>query len=202
MSPMRDRRAAEAPPAGRLRLADLAIATRDRQRVREGGEERCDLCGEPVPADHRHLLDLSVRELRCACQACQVLFADAAAGGASYRLVPRRRERLTGFAWSGVGAPVRTVFLVRDSGADRPVMYYPSPAGAVAGPAWDDPVLDRLAPDVEALLLDREHGAWIVPIDDCYRLVGLVRSRWHGLTGGSAVREQIARFFTELRSTR
>ncbi|MEV0387029.1 DUF5947 family protein [Nonomuraea sp. NPDC050643] len=160
--------------------------------------ERCDLCGEPVPPEHRHLFDLTVRELRCACRACQVLFDHTAAGGGQYRLVPRRRERLTGLAWSGVGAPVRTVFLVRDSGAGVPVMYYPSPAGVVAGPAWDDPALARLEPDVEALLLDREHGAWIVPLDDCYRLAGLVRSRWRGLTGGPGVREQIARFFIDL----
>ncbi|MFC7583816.1 DUF5947 family protein [Nonomuraea antimicrobica] len=116
--------------------------------------------------------------------------------------MPRRRERLTGFAWTGLGAPVRTVFLVRDSAAERPVMYYPSPAGAVAAPAWDDPALARLEPDVEALLLDRDHGAWIVPLDDCYRLVGLVRARWQGLTGGSAVRELIDRFFTDLSEDR
>ncbi|MDF5751749.1 DUF5947 family protein [Spongiactinospora sp. TRM90649] len=176
------------------RLRRLAVRRTDDDTPRE----RCDLCGDPVPAEHRHVLDLTVRELRCACRACQVLFDHTAAGGGHYRLVPRRRERVTGFTWAGVGAPVRTVFLVRDSESDRPVMYYPSPAGAVAGPAWDDPLLARVTPDVEALLLDRDHGAWIVPIDDCYRLVGMVRAHWHGLTGGPEAREQIARFFAEL----
>ncbi|MEV0312556.1 DUF5947 family protein [Nonomuraea fuscirosea] len=196
--------------SGRLRLHDLTRRRRTTTPATASSgdadqpvsEERCELCGEPVPEGHRHLLDLTTRELCCACRACQVLFDHAAAGGAQYRLVPRRRERQDGFTWSGLGAPVRTVFLVRDSGAGRSVMYYPSPAGAVAGPAWDDPLMALLEPDVEALLLDRDHGAWIVPLDDCYRLVGLVRSHWRGLTGGPDVRERIARFFTDLSDDR
>ena len=31
----------------------------------------------------------------------------------------------------------------------------------------------------------REH--WLVPIDDCFRLVGLIRTHWRGLTGGREV---------------
>ncbi|MEQ4717559.1 DUF5947 family protein [Nonomuraea sp. B19D2] len=186
------------------------LASRPRERPHR--EQDCELCGEPLPAIHRHLLELPARELRCACRACQVLFDHAAAGGGHYRLVPERRLRLSGFSldeetWAGLRAPVRTVFVIHDSGTGLPAQYYPSPAGAVQAPvdlpAWerlrrDNPVLQQLEPDVEALLADRDRGAWIVPVDDCYALVGAIRTRWRGLTGGPEVREHIKRFFTDL----
>ena len=59
-------------------------------------------------------------------------------------------------------------------------------------------MLAQLEPDVEALLVNRARGArehWLVPIDDCYGLVGLIRTRWRGLTGGKEVWEEIGRFF-------
>lgn len=177
-------------------------------------EQACELCAEPLADVHRHLLELPARELRCACRACQVLFDHGAAGGGHYRLVPERRLRLSGFdldrpAWARLGAPVRTVFLVQHSDGP-PTLYYPSPAGAVraavAPSVWEqlcrsDPALDRARPepDVEALLADRDHGAWIVPVDDCYALVGTVRAHWRGLSGGQDVRDHITRFFTDLR---
>jgi hypothetical protein len=37
-----------------------------------------------------------------------------------------------------------------------------------------------------------------VPIDDCFRLVGLIRMHWRGLTGGREVWLQLAQFFDEL----
>ena len=39
-------------------------------------------------------------------------------------------------------------------------------------------MLATLEPDIEALLVNRARGArrhWIVPIDECYALVGLIR---------------------------
>jgi hypothetical protein len=39
----------------------------------------------------------------------------------------------------------------------------------------------------------------VVPIDDCYALVALIRSRWKGLAGGTDVREELERFFESLR---
>jgi hypothetical protein len=58
-----------------------------------------------------------------------------------------------------------------------------------------------LEPDVEALLVNRAQGAhehWIVPIDDCFRLVGVIRTHWKGLTGGREVWQRIPAFFEEL----
>jgi hypothetical protein len=36
-------------------------------------------------------------------------------------------------------------------------------------------------------------------MDECYSLVGLIRMRWRGLSGGREVWEEIARFFEQLR---
>ena len=94
--------------------------------------------------------------------------------------------------------------------AERVSAFYPSPAGPTESllelEAWteleaDNPVLAELEPDVEALLVSRardmrEH--WLVPIDDCYELVGLIRSRWRGFGGGEEVWAEIDRFFDDL----
>jgi hypothetical protein len=54
---------------------------------------------------------------------------------------------------------------------------------------------------VEALLVNRTRGArrqWLVPVEDCYALVGLIRTRWRGFTGGREVWEEVERFFGAL----
>ena len=190
------------------------LATRAAQ-AREAAQERCELCGEPVPAEHRHVLDLQRRELMCACRACVILFDREAAGAGHYRLVPDRRLRLTDFdlpdlAWEELRLPVDMAFFFRSSAAGRVQALYPSPMGPTESllglEAWDalvaaNPVLGTLVPDVEALLARRVRGArghWLVPIDDCYALVGLIRTRWRGLTGGTEVWQEIARFFEGL----
>jgi hypothetical protein len=38
-----------------------------------------------------------------------------------------------------------------------------------------------------------------VGIDECYKLVGLIRLHWRGLSGGTAVWGEIGRFFTSLK---
>ncbi len=55
--------------------------------------------------------------------------------------------------------------------------------------------------DVEALLVNRVRGArrqWIVPIDVCYALVGLIRTHWRGFTGGAEVWRELDKFFDGL----
>lgn len=195
-----------------MKLAQLA---RQAAVEREQELERCDLCGEPIPADHRHLLDLSSRELMCACQACRLLFERPAAGGIHYRLVPARRLELEDFvmddaAWARLRIPVEMAFFFWSSEARRVQAYYPGPMGATESllelGAWDDlvrdnPVLGTLEPDVEALLVNRARGArvhLVVPIEDCYRLVGLIRTRWRGLSGGEEVWKAIDEFFKEV----
>jgi hypothetical protein len=193
-----------------------AVARRASQE-REAELEHCDLCGEPIPPEHRHLLDLRSRELMCACRACKILFDRGAAGGGHFRLVPDRRLRLADFqlddvAWEELRLPVEMAFFFHSSDAGRVVAYYPSPAGPTESlldlAAWEEleganPVLRELEPDVEALLVNRSRGArdyFLVPIEDCYALVGLIRTRWRGLTGGSEVWEEIKGFFDGLRA--
>ena len=63
-------------------------------------------------------------------------------------------------------------------------------------------MLDGLETDVEALIVNRLGGARqhaIVPIDECYRLVGLVRVSWEGISGGPRIETAVAGFFAELR---
>jgi hypothetical protein len=198
-----------------MRLARETAAEAEQQL------EQCDLCGEPIPPQHRHLFDLSSRELLCACQACRILFERPAAGGggAHYRLVPDRRLALEDFvmndaAWARLRIPVDMAFFFHSSEADRVQAYYPGPMGATESllelDAWDElvrdnPVLDTLEPDVEALLVNRARGArmhFIVPIEDCYRLAGLIRTRWRGLSGGEEVWKAIDGFFKEVATWR
>jgi uncharacterized protein DUF5947 len=196
--------------AAPLRLAALA-----RGSAAQPAQERCDLCATPLPAGHRHLLDLSKREPLCVCRPCSVLFASDAASAGHYRMIGDRRLRvddlaLDDVAWEDLRLPVEMAFFVADSEAGRVRAYYPSPMGAteslLALESWTaladaNPVLGTLTPDVEALLVNRVRGArrhWIVPIDDCFSLVGLIRTRWRGFTGGAEVWGEIARFFEEL----
>jgi uncharacterized protein DUF5947 len=177
--------------------------------------EQCDMCAAPVAPGHRHLVDLNDRRMLCACRACALLFDSAAAGGGHLRLLPTRRRRLDDFdlddaRWDRLRIPVDMAFFFRNTPAERVSAFYPSPAGPTESllelEAWTEleaanPVLADLEPDVEALLVSRaremrEH--WLVPIDDCYELVGLIRTRWRGFGGGEEVWAEIERFFNDL----
>ena len=179
-------------------------------------QEFCDLCGEPVPSGHRHLLDLSNRGIVCSCQACSLLFDKNGAGAGRYKLVTDRRLRLEGFEmtdaqWDGLLVPVNMAFFFQSSEAGRVVALYPGPAGPTESllelGTWRDleeryPILEDLEPDVEALLVNRVRGAkeyFLVPIDECYTLVGLIRLNWRGLSGGNEVWVEIDRFFEGLK---
>lgn len=178
-------------------------------------EEHCELCNAPIPSAHRHLLALSSRELVCACRPCSLLFDRDGSGNGQYKLVPERRLRLEDFAiseqaWEELRIPVDMAFFFHSSAAGRVLAYYPGPMGPTESElrlsSWREleranPILAELELDVEALLVNRVRGArrqWLVPLDECYGLVGLIRTRWRGLTGGSEVWREIDRFFAEL----
>jgi hypothetical protein len=40
---------------------------------------------------------------------------------------------------------------------------------------------------------------YLVPIDECYKLVGLIRTNWRGLSGGAEVWVEIGQFFARLK---
>jgi hypothetical protein len=185
------------------------------RRARERGPvaERCDLCGVELPDEHRHLFDTDRRGIDCVCQACALLFNREAASDGHYRLVPRRRVRLPSVPTAALGVPVGLAFFVARPGGAVDA-HYPSPAGPtrwdVDPAAWRDavacaPPLADLTPDVEALLVNTTRGRdehWLVPIDDCFALVALVRREWQGLSGGTRVWEEIDQFFAALTEVR
>jgi hypothetical protein len=198
-----------------LRSSRLARLARGSAAATQAAQERCELCGEPIAPEHRHLMDLRSRELMCACRACALLFDRRAAGANHYRLVPDRRLRiddleLDDLAWEELRLPVDMAFFFRNSAEGRVMAFYPSPMGPTESllrlEAWAqieaaNPLLETLEPDVEALLVNRARGArghWLVPIDECYSLVGLIRLHWKGLTGGKEVWAEIGRFFDGL----
>lgn len=202
-----------APPLVSDRLSRLA---RHRMAVARSPLQWCELCSEPLPDEHRHLLETRQQEIRCACRACSLLFDHGAAGGGHYRLIASRRTalldmHLDDLLWAGLGLPVDMAFLVRHD--DEPVVtaHYPSPLGTVRAevPArgWQrvedaNPGLSTMETEVEALLVHRgraEH--WLVGIDDCFRLAARVRASWTGMTGGSEVWTQIDQFFADLDET-
>ncbi len=176
--------------------------------------ERCELCDAPLADDHSHLVEVASRRLACACEACAILFSGQ--GALKYRRVPRRVRfladfRMTDELWEALSIPINLAFFMQSTPAGRVVALYPSPAGAteslVTLETWEslmaeNPVLRELEPDSEALLVNRTGATreyYRVGIDECYRLSGLIRIHWRGLSGGSAVWDEIGRFFAGLK---
>ena len=184
--------------------------------VRDGArglpQEHCDLCKASIPDDHRHLLHLEERRIVCSCEACWALHS----GDAEYRPVGTRTLWLKGFdleeqLWARFQVPIALAFFMRSSVTGGVVAFYPSPAGATESElsldSWAElvarnPVLEHLDLDAEALIVNRletPHQFVIAPIDQCYALVGLIKTRWEGISGGAALNEAVPGFFTSLR---
>lgn len=176
------------------------------------GEERCDLCGNDIPADHRHLLHLTERQILCACEACVALRSgDPELRPTGTRIVWLDDFELDDELWASFQIPIGLAFFLNSTTAGGVVAFYPSPAGSMESEldlgVWAElgrlnPVLETLEADGEALLVNRisdppQHA--IVPIDECYRLVGLVKVGWEGISGGAGPEQAIDSFFGELR---
>jgi len=198
---------------------DVAVLKRF-ARNRAAAAERCELCGVTLGQEHEHLVQPARHRLVCACTACAILFSDQ--GNAAYRRVPRRVVRLDAFAvsdaqWEALSIPIGLAFFFRSSPTGKVTAYYPSPAGATESllpmVPWADlvaanPRLEQMEPDVEALLVNRiaqtrasAPGAgdgYLVPIDACYGLVGIIRTHWRGFGGGSELWEHVDQFFAAL----
>jgi hypothetical protein len=186
---------------------------RDLARQRSAAEH-CELCSAALPPVHQHLIEPASRRLLCSCDACAILFSGPQS--ARYRRVPRLIQSLPDFRlsdarWEDLHLPINLAFFFHSSAAGRVVAVYPSPAGATESllslEAWqaleeENPVLHELEVDVEALLVNRVAPArdhYRVPIDECYKLVGLIRTSWRGLSGGTKVWEIIGEFFSSLK---
>ena len=163
---------------------------------REAALEHCELCGVPIGAEHRHVLELATRDVKCACRPCGLLFERAERMKLIGTDVYRAEE--IELDWESLRLPVDIAFFFRTGGAMK--AYYPSPMGPTESLLTVD-VPVTLTDDVEALLVNRVRGArrqWIVPIDVCYELVGLIRTRWRGFTGGADVWRELERFYEGL----
>ena len=189
-----------------------------REMAEAGAAERCDLCGQPIPPDpyHRHLMEVATREISCVCRPCSILFDNEAASEGRNKIIRDRLLYLEDFEmpdarWEEMRVPVDMAFFFYSTPAGKAVAFYPSPMGPTESllelETWeqlenDNPVLRGMERDVEALLVNRARGAsehYLVPIDECYKLVGVIRTRWRGFSGGREVWDDIARFFEGLR---
>jgi hypothetical protein len=182
--------------------------------------EACELCSQALGPEHGHLLQLSNRRLLCACEGCALLFSSHA--NPKYRRVPRRVRLLQHFQmsdaeWEGLMIPINMAFFFKNSSQSTVTAMYPSPAGATESlltlETWDEitranPILDEMEPDVEALLVNRvgqsrdmgDAEYYLLPIDECYKLTGIIRAHWRGLSGGADVWREIGSFFEGLKN--
>ena len=152
----------------------------------------------------------------CACDPCGILFQHR--GATHYRRIGRDVRLLPDFQmtdaeWEAMLLPIGLAYFVDSTPAARVLAFYPGPAGPTesllplaswAQIAERNPILQRIEPDVEALLVNRIGEArrhYLVPIDRCYQLTGLIRMHWRGLSGGEEVWREIARFFASLEET-
>jgi hypothetical protein len=141
--------------------------------------------------------------------------------GSKFKRVPRRVLYLRDFElsdaqWDGLMVPIEMAFFFKSTPHERVIALYPSPAGPTESlltlETWTDlestnPILREMEPDVTALLVNRVghvRGAapaeyFLAPIDECYKLVGLIRGHWRGLSGGTEVWREIGTFFSELK---
>ena len=133
-----------------------------------------------------------------------------------FKPLPNRYLRLAGFKlpaplWREFAIPVDMAFFVFNSALGGWWRFIPRPPGPRShslackrGSNWNElnPTLRDLTDDLEALLINRTQDPaeyYVVPIDACYRLVGLMRSSWQGIAGGQEAFEAITRFFRELK---
>jgi hypothetical protein len=191
------------------------------QRVATPQGEVCELCSVGIGDEHPHVVNLERRNLLCTCRPCYLLFTPDGAGRGNFRAVPNRYlaadQALSQQQWDALQVPVGMAFFFRNSLLGRMVALYPGPAGATESlldlHAWNDiasstPLAAEMQDDVEALIVrrdrenDQRHGpeTFLVPIDACYELVGLLRLHWTGFDGGPEARADIDAFFERVRA--
>jgi hypothetical protein len=180
-------------------------------------EDYCNLCSAPLAANHPHLVEPAKHRLLCVCRGCATLLGNR--DDNRYRTVPEYARRLENFRmtddeWEAFAIPIGLAFFVASTRERRIVAFYPGPAGSTESlldlQAWaqlvaGNPILAALEPEIEALLVNRVKGVreyYLAPIDRCYALVGLIRTKWRGLSGGDEAWKAIDEFFAGLHELR
>jgi Family of unknown function (DUF5947) len=175
--------------------------------------ELCGFCAVELPHNHEHLLETATRKMECVCRGCAILFTNQ---GQKYQRVPRRIRaledfRITDAQWKALAIPIGMAFLFYSSRDKKVVALYPSPGGPIESQlplkSWEEiannnPQLREMKPDVEGLLIHRIGSArdyYLIPIDECFKLVGIIRSHWKGISGGFTVWEQVGNFLSALK---
>lgn len=176
----------------------------------------CDFCAADLPSDHRHLFDSKRASVLCACRICSLLFRQGIATTNRYRVVPKTRARIEGFTfdalvWRSLDIPAQAAYFLYSSAAGKTVAYYPSRSGSMESLLTmnarshierANPVLLRLVPDVQALLVNGVGAAaegWIVGIDVCYRFVASLQSSWLQHDPKHAMQQSQKQFFETVR---
>jgi hypothetical protein len=203
-------------PAGVRKMAAWAgarVEAPERAASPQAQTATCELCPIGIGEDHRHLLHLDERRIICVCETCWSMRS----GDPEFRPPGVRTMWLDDFVmpdevWASFQIPIGLAFMLRSAVTGAVVALYPSPAGATESEleltAWGalceaNPILELLEPDAEALIVNRtgdEHQYAIVPTDQAYRLVGVVKASWEGITGGRSVDIAIAEFFDSVRA--
>jgi uncharacterized protein DUF5947 len=187
-------------------------------RLRQLGQNRrtvelCGFCAVELAESHEHLLEIATRKMECVCRGCAILFTNQ---GQRYQRVPRHAQvlenfRMTDEQWEALSIPIGMAFLFYSSLDKKVIALYPSPAGPIESllplDSWEDivnanPGLRKLKPDVEGLLIHRIGSArdyYVIPIDECFRLVGIIRTHWKGISGGYTVWEHVGSFLAALK---
>ncbi len=177
--------------------------------------ERCDLCSIELAPEHPHLIEPKNRQISCSCQPCAILFTNQTDG--RYKRVPYETKFLPDFQmsdlqWNALMLPIQLAFFFKSSTEERVVALYPSPAGAMESlltlESWEEienenAVLQKMEADTEALLVNRVGDArdyFLAPIDKCFELVGTIRLKWTGLSGGTEAWNEIGKFFENLKA--
>ena len=198
------------------RDAEALLALKQRRAARQD-VERCELCSRELGSSHPHLVDVVGRRIVCSCEACSLLFEGRTEG--RYRRVPRdivrlRDSILDDVDWNSLSIPISLAFFFFSSAAGKMMALYPSPAGATESllplDAWNaiaarEPRVQQLHPDVEALLVNRlctPAAYYIVPIDRCYELTGMIRKHWKGFSGGDELWREVDAYFVRLHHER
>jgi len=175
------------------------------------------VCGQLLPARHSHVVHIERRQPALRLPALLSPFLLGGSRGREGQSGAGKRFSISAKASfprrSGTGCRSRSIlaFFFFNSSLGRTVVFYPSPAGATESllplETWEElvrehPRLATLKPGMSKRFspgngLRRRinlPAAFIVPIDACYELVGIVRRTWKGFHGGEEAWQAIAAF--------